>query len=74
MRFMVAGTVLAAALAVERGWAINLGGGMHHAYFEVLSPLVRLLAFIFWRSSDAMSGHIAPFNILDQTMCSATML
>ncbi len=35
MRLMVAGTVLAAALAVERGWAINMGGGMHHAYFEV---------------------------------------
>lgn len=25
------GTVLAAGLALERGWAINLGGGMHHA-------------------------------------------
>jgi len=22
----------AAALAVERGWSINIGGGMHHAY------------------------------------------
>ena len=24
--------VQAAALAVERGWSINLGGGMHHAH------------------------------------------
>lgn len=23
--------MLAAGLALERGWAINLGGGMHHA-------------------------------------------
>lgn len=32
MRLMVGGTLLAAALAVTRGWAINLGGGMHHAH------------------------------------------
>jgi histone deacetylase 11 len=25
------GSVLAGKLAVERGWAINLGGGFHHA-------------------------------------------
>jgi histone deacetylase 11 len=24
--------MLAAGLAVERGWAINMGGGMHHAF------------------------------------------
>jgi len=32
MKHHVAGTMLAAALAVERGWAVNVGGGMHHAY------------------------------------------
>ncbi|KAL3145744.1 hypothetical protein ABBQ38_015125 [Trebouxia sp. C0009 RCD-2024] len=32
MRYMVAGTMLAAALALERGWSINIGGGMHHAH------------------------------------------
>ncbi|GFR45540.1 hypothetical protein Agub_g6933 [Astrephomene gubernaculifera] len=31
MRLHVGGTMLAAGLALERGWAINLGGGMHHA-------------------------------------------
>lgn len=31
MATMAAGTMLAAALAMEHGWAINLGGGMHHA-------------------------------------------
>lgn len=32
MRTHVGGTALAAALAVVHGWAINLGGGMHHAH------------------------------------------
>eukprot|EP00775_Hariotina_reticulata_P006602 gene6602-6830_t len=32
MRLHVGGTVLAAALAVLHGYAINLGGGMHHAH------------------------------------------
>ncbi|EFN54902.1 hypothetical protein CHLNCDRAFT_23994, partial [Chlorella variabilis] len=31
MATMAGGTMMAAALAMERGWAINLGGGMHHA-------------------------------------------
>ncbi|PAA63532.1 hypothetical protein BOX15_Mlig012185g2 [Macrostomum lignano] len=29
-RFHVGGTVLAAKLALDRGWAINIGGGFHH--------------------------------------------
>ncbi|KAG1652546.1 hypothetical protein FOA52_007137 [Chlamydomonas sp. UWO 241] len=32
MRYHVAGTVAAAGLAMQYGWAINLGGGMHHAH------------------------------------------
>ncbi|GLC37260.1 hypothetical protein PLESTB_001142700 [Pleodorina starrii] len=31
MKLHVGGTILATGLALERGWAINLGGGMHHA-------------------------------------------
>lgn len=31
LRLHAAGTILAAGLAYERGWAINVGGGMHHA-------------------------------------------
>jgi histone deacetylase 11 len=34
MRVHAAGTILAAALAVCKGWAINLGGGMHHASYN----------------------------------------
>jgi hypothetical protein len=31
LRYQTAGTILAAGLAVQRGWAINLGGGFHHS-------------------------------------------
>lgn len=30
MRIQTGGSILAAKLAVERGWAINIGGGFHH--------------------------------------------
>ncbi|XP_001636500.2 histone deacetylase 11 [Nematostella vectensis] len=30
LRLQTGGTVLAAKLAMERGWAINIGGGFHH--------------------------------------------
>jgi histone deacetylase 11 len=32
LRYHAAGTMLAAGLALEHGWGINLGGGMHHAH------------------------------------------
>ena len=31
MRFAVQGTIMAGELALRHGWAINMGGGMHHA-------------------------------------------
>ncbi|CAG2242022.1 HDAC11 [Mytilus edulis] len=34
LRFQTGGTILAAKLAVEKGWAINIGGGFHHAHGE----------------------------------------
>ncbi|XP_071816384.1 histone deacetylase 11-like isoform X2 [Apostichopus japonicus] len=30
LRFQTGGTILAAKLALERGWSINIGGGFHH--------------------------------------------
>ncbi|KAK7869032.1 hypothetical protein R5R35_002981 [Gryllus longicercus] len=30
MRFQTGGSILAGKLAIERGWAINIGGGFHH--------------------------------------------
>ncbi|WKY13740.1 hypothetical protein Q1695_004519 [Nippostrongylus brasiliensis] len=32
LRYQVGGTVAASRLALERGWAVHLGGGFHHAY------------------------------------------
>lgn len=32
MRLHVGGSILAGYIALKTGWAINLGGGMHHAY------------------------------------------
>lgn len=32
LRYHTAGTILATGLALKYGWAINLGGGMHHAH------------------------------------------
>lgn len=34
LKYQAGGTVVASLLALERGWAINVGGGMHHAYYE----------------------------------------
>ncbi|KAK6012679.1 hypothetical protein OSTOST_22148, partial [Ostertagia ostertagi] len=32
MRYQVGGTVAACRIALDRGWAVHLGGGFHHAY------------------------------------------
>jgi histone deacetylase 11 len=34
MRYQTGGTVLASKLALDRNWAINIGGGFHHARSE----------------------------------------
>lgn len=33
-RFHAAGTMLAAAISLQYGWSINIGGGMHHASYN----------------------------------------
>lgn len=58
MRLMAGGSILAGALALERGWAVNLGGGMHHAHvadgggwcaYDDISLMLRVL----WAASGA---------------------
>ena len=34
MQYMAGGTLQGAVAALERGWAVNIGGGMHHASFD----------------------------------------
>jgi len=33
-RYQTSGTIMAGRLAVDRGWAINIGGGFHHCSAE----------------------------------------
>lgn len=52
-RYHTAGTILAARLAVERGWAINIGGGFHHCSsdsgggFCVYADITLAIRFLF---------------------------
>lgn len=75
MATMAGGTMLAAALAVERGWAVNLGGGMHHAahgrgggwcaYADLTLALRRLRA--------ASGGLVSRFMIVDLDVHQASL-
>ncbi|XP_044254490.1 histone deacetylase 11 [Tribolium madens] len=53
MRFQTGGSVLAGKLALERGWAINIGGGFHHCCgskgggFCVYADITLLIHFVF---------------------------
>ncbi|MFH4981807.1 hypothetical protein AB6A40_008516 [Gnathostoma spinigerum] len=52
-RYQTGGSILAARLALERNWAINLGGGFHHASsdrgggFCVYADITLALRFLF---------------------------
>uniref|UniRef100_A0A914Y3H8 Histone deacetylase domain-containing protein n=1 Tax=Panagrolaimus superbus TaxID=310955 RepID=A0A914Y3H8_9BILA len=52
-RYQVGGTVAAAYFALERGWAINIGGGFHHASsnsgagFCIYNDITISLQFLF---------------------------
>ncbi|KAH7730671.1 histone deacetylase 11-like protein [Aphelenchoides avenae] len=62
MRYQTGGTILASRLALDRGWAINIGGGFHHARanrgggFCVYADISLALNFLFIvrRISSAM--------------------
>jgi len=53
MRYQTGGSILAAKLAIDRGWAINIGGGFHHACategggFCVYADITLTLQFLF---------------------------
>ncbi|KAK9826406.1 hypothetical protein WJX81_000560 [Elliptochloris bilobata] len=68
-RFHAAGTMLAAALAVEHGWAINVGGGQHHAYWEDASDggwcLYSDLTLALRRVRKASGGAVQKVMIID---------
>jgi histone deacetylase 11 len=53
LRYHTAGTILATKLAMERGWAINIGGGFHHCSadhgggFCVYADITLAIHFLF---------------------------
>ncbi|KAK9829290.1 hypothetical protein WJX72_004978 [[Myrmecia] bisecta] len=67
MRFHVGGSILAAALALEYGWAINIGGGMHHANFEDGSGWCAYsdLSLAMRKLRKASNGKVQKFMIVD---------
>lgn len=62
MATMAGGSMLGAALAMERGWAINLGGGMHHAcYNDVRACCLQLNHWgAKWRPASRCMEAVAP--------------
>ncbi|KAJ8984438.1 hypothetical protein NQ317_012502 [Molorchus minor] len=54
MRFQTGGSILAGKLALERGWAINIGGGFHHCSsskgggFCAYADITLLVKFLFY--------------------------
>lgn len=53
-RYQTGGTILAGKLALERGWAINVGGGFHHCSaskgggFCPYADITLLIQFLFY--------------------------
>lgn len=53
MRYQTGGSILAGKLALERGWAINIGGGFHHCSatkgggFCPYADITLLIKFLF---------------------------
>lgn len=62
MRYQTGGSVLAGKLALERGWAINLGGGFHHcssnkgAGFCPYADIQLMVAFVFNRYPERVKN------------------
>lgn len=60
-RFQTGGSILAGKLALERGWAINLGGGFHHCSstagggFCAYADITLCIQFLFNRYPSAVS-------------------
>lgn len=61
-RFQTGGTILAGKLALERGWAINIGGGFHHCSatkgggFCPYGDISLLLRFLFLLESSRVKS------------------
>ncbi|CAG2220960.1 HDAC11 [Mytilus edulis] len=63
-RYHTGGTILAGKLAMERGWAINIGGGFHHCHAEkgggfcAYADITLSLKFLFERVEGVAKAMI----------------
>lgn len=68
MRFQTGGSILAGKLALERGWAINIGGGFHHCSankgggFCVYADITLLIKFLFKYDSHVQTAMIVDLD------------
>ncbi|GMH32401.1 hypothetical protein BSKO_00235 [Bryopsis sp. KO-2023] len=67
LKYHAGGTVLAAGLALERGWSINLGGGMHHASHDKAAGWCAFadITLAIKHLRKATSGRIQRFLVID---------
>ncbi|XP_077984351.1 histone deacetylase 11-like isoform X2 [Glandiceps talaboti] len=67
-RIQTGGTILAAKLAIERGWAINIGGGFHHCSgdrgggFCAYADITLAIKFLFERVAKVKSAMIVDLD------------
>ncbi|KAL3852141.1 hypothetical protein ACJMK2_015820 [Sinanodonta woodiana] len=63
-RYQTGGTILAAKLAMERGWGINIGGGFHHSSsdrgggFCAYADITLAITFLFERNPKVTKAMI----------------
>ncbi|XP_003389345.2 PREDICTED: histone deacetylase 11-like [Amphimedon queenslandica] len=67
-RYQTGGTILAGKLAMERGWAINIGGGFHHCCsgegggFCAYADITLSIRFLFQRVPGVQKVMIVDFD------------
>lgn len=68
VRFQTGGSILAGKLAIDRGWAINIGGGFHHcsankgAGFCPYADITLLIKFLFHSGKGIRTAMIVDLD------------
>ncbi|KAG8221847.1 hypothetical protein J437_LFUL003223 [Ladona fulva] len=68
MRYQTGGSILAGKLAMDRGWAINIGGGFHHCSkdrgggFCPYADITLLLKFLFLHKGNVKKAMIVDLD------------
>lgn len=67
MRYATGGTILASQMALQHGWAINLGGGFHHAKAAFGSGFcfygdINIAAAVLWEANPTLKIMIVDLD------------